>query len=54
MNPKKIQYHLRSKQASMDKSNPNILTSSPVIETTTSKLSKIPSYMLDKNLHMVK
>jgi hypothetical protein len=48
----KIQYHLRSKQTSVDKSNPQILTSSPALEIQKSK-SKLTEFILDKNLHLV-
>ena len=48
----KIQYHLRSKQASIDKSNPQILTSSPALDVGKTK-SKLTEFIVDKNLQLV-
>jgi hypothetical protein len=51
----KIVYHSRSKHASIDKSNPNILTSSPAIDVSKHSRLKIPeSIFFDKNMQLVK
>ena len=51
----KIQYHGRSKHASIDKSNPNILTNSPAIDVSKNSRLKIPeSIFFDKNIQLVK
>ena len=51
----KIQYHGRSKHASIDKSNPNILTSSPAVDVSKNSRLKIPeSIFFDKNMQLVK
>ncbi len=49
----KIQYHHRSKQASIDRSNPQILTSSPAFENEKKSKYKIVEYMLESKIRLV-
>jgi hypothetical protein len=48
MNPRKIQYHHRARQASMDENNSQVLTSSPILENKIKEKTTTP-YFLNKN-----
>jgi hypothetical protein len=49
----KIQYHHKSKQASIDRGNPQILTSSPILENDKKTKMKIPEFLLESKMRLV-
>lgn len=49
----KIQYHHRSKHASIDRSNPQILTSSPLLDISNKTKMILSDYMNEKNMRLV-
>ncbi len=48
MNQRKIQYHHRAKQSSIDKTQSQILSISPILPKP--KEETVPSYFLNKNI----
>ena len=50
----KIQYHHKSKQASIDRGNPQILSNSPILENDKKTKTKIPEFLLESKMRLVK